>query len=70
MNVSLNWLDLNEKAFPLSLASISVSKSSLSNNDIVKIDKKLKSYSENNIELNVVEGIDLTTQKGTYTSLE
>lgn len=50
--------------------SANTSRSNLSNNDIIKIDKKLEEYFKNNLELNVVEGIDLTTQKGTYTSLD
>lgn len=60
----------NVSRYSYNQKSANTSKSALSNNDIVKIDKKLKSYFENNIELNVVEGIDLTTQKGTYTSLD
>ncbi len=45
-------------------------RSGVSNSDIIKIDKKLQSYFEDNMYLNVVEGIDLTTQKGTYTSID
>ena len=50
--------------------SANAAKSSLSNADISKIDKKLKSYFKDNLVLNVVEGIDLTTQKGAYTSID
>lgn len=50
--------------------SANAASSSLSNADVVKIDKKLKSYFKDNLSLNIVEGIDLTTQKGTYTSID
>ena len=45
-------------------------KTSISNSDIVKIDKRLKSYFKENVYLNVVEGIDLTTANGTYTNID
>lgn len=60
----------NTSRYSYNQKSANAAKSSLSNADITKIDKKLKSFFKDNLSLNVVEGIDLTTQKGTYTSID
>ncbi len=42
----------------------------LSLSELTKIDKKLESYFRENVYLNIIEGIALTTQKGSYTTLD